>query len=165
MWKTLIAISAGILILGTLFKLWTVLRRRAVLDGFDEAALVRVARGVSMKAMVYGTSAFKGLNPRRNNRTVGELILTADRFVISTARGVLVDIGPERGRKFTSVRCTGPGRLVIEGDIPRPEKDPAPWRFELVVEDAVAWADSLAPYVRETEESRRYATAPPWMKP
>ncbi|MBW1881469.1 MAG: hypothetical protein JRJ84_24190, partial [Deltaproteobacteria bacterium] len=88
---------------------------------------------------------------------------TDDRFLLTSNRGLLADLGPDRGRRFTSVRCTGPGRLVIEGDVPRGDDARGLYRFELVLGDAPAWAEALAPFVREDEEGQRFARRPPWM--
>jgi hypothetical protein len=74
---------------------------------------------------------------------------------------VLTELSPTFGRKFTSVRCTGPQRLVIEGDLPRPNGQLGHFRYELVITDAEGWAEALQPFVREGEEADRFALKRP----
>jgi hypothetical protein len=62
---------------------------------------------------------------------------------------VLSDLRPERGRRFTSVRSTGPGRLVIEGDRPGPQGQPGGFRVEVMLADASDWVAALQPFVVE----------------
>lgn len=98
--------------------------------------------------------------PNRTNRVKGNLAITADRFVMATNKGVLADIGHSHGRKFTSVRSTGPGRLVMEGDVPYPDKTTGVFRFEMVVDDAPAWIEALKPFSEETKTAADFSRPP-----
>jgi hypothetical protein len=155
----LISVSFGLLRLAG----W--LRRRRGLATLGEAPLVRVAHGVGIRIHLAGTRALHGLAPNRAHRGHGDLALTADRFLIGSTHGVLADLGPGHGRRFRSVRCTGPGRLVIEGEIPSPQGAPGLYRFDIVVDDAQAWAAALQPFVEVNETTARFATAPPVASP
>ena len=110
-----------------------------------------------MRVLVQGTRALPGMKASSANRTIGDLVLLADRFVLTTGRGVLADLRTDRGRRFTSVRCTGPGRLVIEGDVPGPNPDKKGlYRVEMILDDAGDWAEVLKPWVRE--DAGRFAS-------
>lgn len=126
------------------------LRRRAR-GRLEPDRILREARGVTIRVLLYGMPPMLGLNPKRTNRLRGDLLLTDDRFLIATNRGLLADLGPDRGRPFSSVRCTGPGRLVIEGARPRPDGRQGLYRFELVLDDAETWAEALRPFTKPTD--------------
>ena len=158
---TSVLIVLGIVIMGGVSaKSWTWLRRWRVISQIPADRIEHIERGIGIRALLYGVPPMLGLNPRRTNLTTGDLVLTKDRFVLTSGRGVLADLGPERGRRFTSARCTGPSRLVIEGDIPRPDGGLGQYRFELVVADASGWAKLLSPFVREGEDGDRFTSLP-----
>jgi hypothetical protein len=159
--KALIIVLVAVTALLALRRGWGLWLRRRSLAQIRGVPIVREAHGVTIRALLYGTPPMLGLNPKRTNHLVGDLVLTGDRFVLASNRGLLADLGPGRGRRFTSARSTGPGRLVIEGDVPYPDGDKGLYRFELVVDDAADWADALAPFVREDAEGRRFARRPP----
>jgi hypothetical protein len=163
MWKPVVLILVALTALAALRRSWGWLLRRRALAGLDPEGVLRLERGVPIRALLYGTPPMLGMNPKRANRLKGDLALTEDRFLLTSSRGLLADLGPEHGRRFTSVRCTGPGRLVIEGDVPRSDGAKGLYRFELVVDDAPGWAEALSPFVREDEEGRRFARRPPRM--
>ncbi|MBT3220220.1 MAG: hypothetical protein HN348_14115 [Proteobacteria bacterium] len=155
------------IVLGTLFGLavagkgyqflirWQALRRIPVSER------VRVAKGLSIRVLIHGARNFAGMNPRKLNRTKGDMVLGKDHFLIVSSRGVLADLRPDRGRRFTSIRCTGPHRLVIEGDSPRTDGQMGLYRFELVIDDASGWAEALQPWVRSGESNKLFAVKPP----
>jgi len=163
MWKPVVLILVALTVLAALRRSWGWWLRRRGLAALGQEQLLRLERGVPIRALLYGMPPMLGLNPKRTNRLKGDLALTGDRFLLTSNRGLLADLGPDHGRRFTSVRCTGPGRLVIEGDTPRADGSRGLYRFELVVEDAPGWADALSPFVREDEEGRRFARRPPRM--
>lgn len=161
MGEAAVIVIVAVVVLGGVLQLRSVIVRRRALARLGDAPITRSARGVSMRVLLQGR-AFAGMNPRRANRTRGDLVLTADRCLLSTNRGVIADIGPERGRLFTSARCTGPGRLVIEGDVPRPDGPPTLYRVDITHPDALAWVDALAPFVRAPAEGApAFARKPP----
>lgn len=122
---------------------------------------VREARGVTMRVLVQGTQAFPGMSTRNANRTRGDLVLGRDRFVLATNRGLLADLGPGHGRAFTSVRCTGPGRLVIEGDAPSSSGTTGLYRIEITMPDAEGWAEALQPFSRKPRHGASLTTMQP----
>ena len=137
---------------GVGLKLMSWWRRQNALAGIEPDQIVRERRGVSMRVLVQGTRALPGMTTNKANRTTGDLVLLADRFVLTTGRGAIADLRDGRGRRFTSVRCTGPGRLVIEGDVPNPNGKSGLYRVEMMLEDAGEWADALQPWVQEGAE-------------
>ena len=158
MWKAALVVAGLLFILGAVLKGWTVIRRRRALAVLDPAGVLRLQRDVTITALLYGVPAMMGLDPRRRNRTRGDLAMTESRFLIASARGVLADIQRDGGSHMTSARCTGPMRLVLEGDIALPDRV-GRFRYDLVIPDAEGWAAALRPFVRHTEDSRRFAEA------
>jgi len=156
--EALIIALVAVTALLALRRAWGLWLRRRSLARLQGVPIVREAHGVTIRALLYGTPPMLGLNPKRTNHLVGDLTLTADRFVLASNRGLLADLGAGFGRRFTSVRCTGPGRLVIEGDVPYPNRERGLYRFELVVDDAAGWAEALSAFVRED------ASAPPFAR-
>ncbi|MCB9677476.1 MAG: hypothetical protein H6737_20375 [Alphaproteobacteria bacterium] len=155
MLQSLAVVLAVVIGAGALLQGLTWARRERIVRSIDPASVVRQARGVSLRILTQGQVTLPGMNPGRANRTRGDLVLTADRFLVGSARGVLVDVGPG-GRKLRSVRSTGPGRLVIEGG-DRPDGVGGSWRIELVLDDAAAWVAALAPHCMGESE---FATLP-----
>jgi len=151
MLQSLAVVLAVIIGAGALLKGLSWARRERIVRAVDADSIVRSARGVSLKVLTQGETTLPGMSSSRANRTSGDLILTADRFLIGSARGVLVDIRPGR-RRLASARTTGPGRLVIEGDSPSRSGAPGGFRIELVMEDARAWVEALTPFVTEDAE-------------
>jgi hypothetical protein len=99
--------------------------------------------------MLRGSRPYIGLIPNRTNRTTADLALSQDRFIMATNHGVLVDLSCDRGRRFSSVRCPGPGRLVFEGTLPQMSGPSGTYRIEMVVADADGWARALTPFADE----------------
>lgn len=149
---TLITLLAG---LGVSMR-WR--RHRAVARLTD---VRRLARGATVRVTIVGTNNFFGFDPSRLGLTIGDLALTDREFVLATNRGVLVSLDTEERRRFTSARCTGPGRLVLEGDLPQASDRPAHYRLEVAVDEAEQWAEALIPFVAAPAEGRRFATRPP----
>jgi hypothetical protein len=153
--QAIAVVIALMFISGGTVKLWAFVQRRrraAVI-----ADPVMVERGVSMRIELHGARLLRGLDPRRAHLTHADMVLGADRFVIAANRGTVADVG-SKGGSFSSVRSTGPARLVIEGVIPVANGPDGLYRFEIVVADATRWVELLSPFVVETEESRRFGT-------
>ncbi|HHO50262.1 MAG TPA: hypothetical protein ENK18_05155 [Deltaproteobacteria bacterium] len=149
---------------GGVLKGWSWWVRTRPLRALSADAVQRLARGTTLRVMVRGTSVLPGMRPNRTHRTTGDLALTADRFLITSNRGTLVDVGASHGRAFDSVRCTGPGKLVIEGSVSRPDGRSGLYRIEASLPDAAPWASALQPYVEAPEGGPRYAVTPPWLQ-
>lgn len=148
MWESL-AIIAGVLFAsGLALRSMGWLVRTRGLRRLGEAQRVREARGVDLRLMIQG-QALRGFRPGRTHVLRGELVLTEDRLLLSTQRGIALD---ERvGGSLVSVRCTGPARLVLEGEQPARDRSKAPtlYRLELVLPKAGAWARAIGPLCRE----------------
>ncbi len=167
MWEASIVVAIGLTLLlvgRRIFGLW---RRNQALGRLKEANVIRQTRGVRIAGLLTNAPAISGMNPRRRNIMTGDLALTPNRFVLVSNRGLLADVGiadggvDAHGRLFTSVRCPGPGRLLIEGDIPLMGKPAGLFRFEISTKDAMEWAQALRPFVLQTDDSKHAAVKPP----
>lgn len=126
-----------------------------------DATITRRAHGVDLRVLLFRTRVFHGMLPGRTHLATGDLYVGPERFLMSTDKGVLADLATGRGRRFRSVRCTGPGRLVIEGDVPVPDGPPGLYRFELVIDDAPAWAEALQPFVEPGADAVAFGSFAP----
>ena len=160
MWMSLgVTIAVVALAAGAMrFRSWY--RRYRVLQTLGDAQLLRIERGVSMRILMGRAKALPGMNPNRANRTRGDLALTADRCLITSGRGTLADLRPGKGRRFAAVKCPGPGRLVIEGDVPGSDGIAGHYRIDMRIDDAQGWARALSAYVREDGSTVIYGEAP-----
>jgi hypothetical protein len=159
--NALVALAAVLALLGVASNLVGRWQRHRALGRVPIPDRVRVGRDITIRVHLTGVPSFAGLDPERLNILRGDIVLGRDRLVLASGRGILADLGAEHGRRFTSARCTGPERLVLEGDVPRADGALGYYRFELVVEGAEAWAEALAPFVRDSEDGARYAIRPP----
>lgn len=141
-------------------RLWRTLRRQRALRGIAVQEATRQARGVRVAGLLENLPPIKGLNPRRRNMMIGDLLLFEGRFVLGSDRGLMADAGAHSGVEFSSVRCPGPGRLVIEGELPSPRGGTGLYRFEITVDDAREWARELQVFVRE--DARLGGSTLPW---
>lgn len=122
------------------------------------APLVRERRGVDLRITLWRTRGWLGLEPGRAHPARADLLLTADRFLVASDLGVLADVGPGAVAPLRSARCTGPSRLVLEGDVPGVTDAVGRWRMELVLEDAPAWATTLTPFVTPDDDGPRFGS-------
>jgi hypothetical protein len=159
-WQAVGIVVLAVAVVGAVMRGWTWWLRERAVRSVPADQIRRAARGVSLRVMVRGSHALPGMNPARANRTRGDLILTDDRFVLASGRGTLADLRAGAGRRFTSARTTGPGRLVIEGDRPGPHGEPGLFRVEIFHPDAEAWAIALRPFVEAAPDAPPYASAP-----
>jgi len=142
-WMGIVVVIGLAVAVGAVFRGMGRMRRRRGTARIPPALRVRQARGVRVRVEVEAGSVFPGMNAARRNITTGDLALSADRFVLSTERGVLVDVSEMGGRRLGAARCTGPGRLVLEGDRPRLDGSRGSFRIELALDDAESWAEAL----------------------
>ena len=154
MTKAVIVVLVALTLLGVARQLAGWWRRERVVRGLDASTVRRMVRGVSMRVLVTGVKHWRGLDSRRRTGLTGDLVLQEGRFLLVTDRGVLLDLAADGDQGIRSARCTGPGRLVIEGETGR---DDGLYRFEMVVQDAQGWAADLAPFARG-EEGARFAS-------
>ena len=143
-----LVVFAALFVVGSGVRGMGVLLRRSAAGRIPAQQRKRAARGIRVRGQVDGPNVLPGMNPSRSNVTTADLVLSEDRFVLASERGVLIDVGVSRGVPLGSARCTGPGRLVIEGDVPRMTGVPGRYRLEMALDDAEGWAEDLARFVR-----------------
>lgn len=100
----------------------------------DEPVVMEV-RGVPARVFV-DASVLAGPAAGKLNRAQADIVLTEARLLVATHQGRLLELAAGAGG---SVRCTGPGRLVIEGERKR-VSGPSKVRIEVLTADAEAWA-------------------------
>jgi len=149
MTQAFVIVVVALTAVGTVLQLHGWWQRQRSLRSIPSGEILHMARGVSVRVMVQGPTGMPGIKQRRGNRTRGDLVLTEDRFLITSRRGTLADIRVGTSRLLSSVRCPGPDRLIIEGDVPRAVGRVGLYRFEIVVTDADAWVMRLADFVRD----------------
>ena len=115
--------------------------RERVWRQMEPLDLRRVTRHVWVWVLVTGTPRWRGFDARRRSRVRADLYLLEGRFVLSSEAGTLLDVRAG-GAGLRSVRCTGPGRLVVEGPV---RDSQGLFRLEVVLPDAQGWARDLAP--------------------
>ncbi len=112
--------------------------------------VVREARNCGSRVFV-STDVIGGPRAGRINRSPADLVMTDKRLLIATRHGRVLELTAGTGG---SVRCTGPRRLVVEGD--RPQKDGVMHvRAELIVNDADVWAALAAERLDTTTRALR----------
>lgn len=151
--QALLVVVGSLVLIGAIMKGISWFRRTSLTRAIPEDAIVRQLRGTSMRVLTQGPPVLPGMSNRKANRTIGDLLLMKDRLLLVCNRGTLLDIREDRGRKLSSARCTGPGRLVLEGEIAVPSGVAGQYRIELSAEDAPDWARALAPYVDSDAET------------
>ena len=140
---TLVALAgllAGLLAAGRL-------RRRSIFAEVAQGQATKAAHAVTCGLLVHGTRKLLGFEPNAVHHLQVDLVLAPARFGVVCDRGLLVDARID-GARLTSARCTGPGRLVVEGDVPSPHAVVPKFRLELTLPDAEGWATALAPWCK-----------------
>ncbi|MCB9668599.1 MAG: hypothetical protein H6734_03895 [Alphaproteobacteria bacterium] len=146
MWAGVAVVLGGSILAGATLKGLSWGRRQRMIRTVDPESIVRQVRGASLRVLVEGPAALPSMSRSKANRTVGDVLVTADRLLVVCGRGTLVDIRPGKGRPLGSVRSPGPGRLVMEGTVPAASGPDGSFRIELVVDDAPGWVEALAPF-------------------
>lgn len=143
---TLVALAALLLILLAAARV----RRLQLVAQVAQGGTVRATSSIPCGLVVHGTSKLLGFEPDTLHHLDVDLVLTEARFAVVCGRGLLVDARLD-GARLTSARCTGPARLVLEGDVPSPHALTPKLRLELTVADAQDWATALAPWCKGNE--------------
>ena len=143
----LFVVLGSIVLVGAIMKTIAFVRRSRLTHDFPEDAIVHQQRGVSMRVLIQGPPVFPGMSTSKANRTLGDLVLLEDRFVLACNRGKLLDLQPAHEQMLSSARCTGPGRLVLEGALAVPAGVTGHYRIEVATERAKQWAEALEPFV------------------
>lgn len=163
MWPAVLIVALGVsLVFG--LRRWLGIQARRRVTSRIEGERIRTANGVSVAALVSTTSPFRGLRPHRRNRAVGDVVLTSERLVVATTRGVWVDVSVGKGRPLTAVKAPGPRQLVLEGDLPASDGNPGSWRVELLIDDAGGWAEAVTPFAATDDDGRPAVTIAPWSR-
>ncbi len=149
-WVGILAIAGVAIGLGAAIRGAGALRRRRGTRRIPPALRTRQAQRIRVRVEVDASSVLPGMNAARRNVTTADLALSEARMVLSSERGVLLDLTAGRSRPLRAARCTGPGRLVLEGDAPRMNGEVGQFRIELAIDHAEAWASDLRRYVSPT---------------
>jgi len=104
---------------------------------------IRAARGISVTLLMSDIPTRTGLKAGRPHVLRVDMVLGENGLAVALGRGPLLQITKERGRTPDSARCPGPGRLVVEGSIPKPSGQVGHWRMDAAVPDAKEWVDAL----------------------
>lgn len=151
-----LAVFAGIVSAGALLRGYGLLvRRRALARLPDRATRVQ---GFTLRIMARGRHGLPGVSSGRTQRTTGDLGYTDDRLLLASNRGVLVDMRADGGRFLTSVRTTGPGKIVVEGETPGASGPVGTFRLELGIAEPAAIVADLQRFVRPPEGRPAFGT-------
>jgi len=146
----ILAILLSFAILAGLAGAMTLSRRQRRLRAsrVPDNEVVKIARGVPARLFV-DQDVLDG--PRKGiiNRSPADLVLTASRLIVATRHGRVLELTRANPG---SVRCTGPRRLIIEGERLR-KQGSMKVRLELIVDEAELWSAMAA----ERLESARSA--------
>ncbi len=150
MWTATLAVIVGVIAAGAALKTvgWT--RRYRALRTVPPSEIRRAARGIPLRVFVDGPTGLPSMTPHRANRTIGDLVLTDDRLILVSTRGVLIDLKLGSGRALHSIRAPAPLQLIVEGRVPHAAGGVASFRIEATLPDAERWAHELEPF-REPE--------------
>lgn len=110
------------------------IRRLEATQPADDEAVLRVARGVTIRLYVE-QDVPGGPAAGVANLMPADLMLSPRRLIVGTHQGKMLEITPGAD---ASVRTTGPRRLVIEGNRPR-MGGPMRVRAELLLDEPEAW--------------------------
>jgi hypothetical protein len=114
-------------------------QRRVKASAVPAAHVIKEARKVPARVFV-DKDMVGGPQQGRTNRSQADLVLTDGRLLVATHQGRVLEL---TSRNPGSVRCTGPRRLILEGE--RLQKEGVmKVRVELICDDAQSWADVAA---------------------
>jgi hypothetical protein len=125
-------------------------RARAEATRIEGEPVVLETRGVTARVFVDQTM-LAGPQAGKVNRAPADLILTPERLLVATHQGRLLELKKGSGG---SVRCTGPGRLVLEGRKPRAKAE-----MKIRVEVLTDKAEQFASRAHELLQTSRSAVA------
>ncbi|GEM_PF-2251751 len=138
--KTLGFLIVGLSLVGLGLLSALVRRRRRVRAATVPAEhVLRQARKLPARVFV-DRDVVGGPQKGRTNRSQADLVLTQGRLLVATHQGRVLELTT---RNPGSVRCTGPRRLILEGE--RLQKAGLmKVRIELICDDAEAWVELAA---------------------
>ncbi len=137
------------------FGLWRRHRGRALIP---REAVVREVLAVDLRVVLFRTHGFLSLAPGPSHPARGDLVLSSEAVVLASDLGLLLHLHEGCRATLTSARCTGPGRLVLEGQVDEDDIKPGRYRYELVVTDPNGWVAALAPWVRPDPDTPAFGS-------
>jgi hypothetical protein len=126
-----IIVFGALIAVATVFNAWRKSRRKRGSALPDGEAVARMVEDVAVR--LYVNVTIPGGPRAPGGRDRAQLVLSDQRLILATGHGRVLEIDAERPG---SVRCTGPRRLVVEGQHPTGR---AEVRAELAVDDAEGW--------------------------
>ena len=155
MWQAWVLVLSTLLLVGMVRRLRGRAIRYRALRRLATGETVRALHGVSLRVLVEGSTALAGMKRGRSNRTRGDLVVTQERVVLVCNRGTLLNRGRGDGGPPWEVRCTGPGRLVLEASLSDRHRKNARFRVEFSeLDDADGWVTLLRTYAARPSSSR-----------
>ena len=124
-------VLGALVVVAVLFQAWRSSRRNrgARLDPAE--AVIRQTEDIAVR--LYVNRNIPGGPRAPGGRDRGRMVLSDQRLILTTGHGRVLEIRSDRPG---SVRCTGPRRLVIEGQHPSGRADV---RAEVAIDDAEGW--------------------------
>lgn len=152
----LLGIIVAVVASWVLWRLWRRSRRTAAMRSLGRS--LRQTRDVRFRVL----AAPNALPLARASVThdTGDLVMTADRFLLLSDRGSWLSLGAG-ARPLEFARCPVHGLLLLEGSTALPEGR-ASFRIELSLPDAADWASLLQVFVQAPPGAPTYAVRPPW---
>ena len=153
MWQAWLVVLSALVLVGLSRRVYGRLIRYRALQRLPVSERLRAAHGVGLRVLVEGSTALAGMKRGRSNRTHGDLVVTRERVLLVCNRGVLLDRRRQDGGPLWEVRCTGPGRLVLECLISQNKGRRSSFRVDFSELDKAAdWASLLQGYGAEKRE-------------
>ncbi|MEN0066584.1 MAG: hypothetical protein AAGA48_30910 [Myxococcota bacterium] len=151
-----LAVLAGLIAAGGALRAYGALTRRRALAGLSDGATL--LRSFTMRVMARGRHGLPGIAAGRTHRTTGDLGYDEQRLMLTSNRGVLLDLRSDGGRTLHSVRSTGPGKLVIEGEALGASGPAGQFRIELAIPQAGDVAQALQRFAKASADGPAFAT-------
>ncbi len=133
-----LVVAASLVGLG-LVSAWVRRHRRVKAADIPDGLVRKQARKVPARVFV-DKDVVGGPQAGRTNRSQADLVMTEGRLLVATHQGRVLEL---TRRNPGSVRCTGPRRLILEGERIQ-KKGVMKVRVELICDEAQAWADLAA---------------------
>jgi hypothetical protein len=129
-------VFGALVVVAILFQAWRTSRRNRGAIISPEEMVVRDIEDIAVR--LYVNRNIPGGPRAPGGRDRGRMVLSGQRLILSTGHGRVLEIRADRPG---SVRCTGPRRLVIEGQHPSGRADV---RAEMAIHDAEGWQEAAA---------------------
>ncbi len=141
-----IGLALGILLVGILAAraIRRHLLRQQAYTRIGHGRILRRAEKVPMTVLLHRTGPILGMKPGKEHAVRANLAVSDDRFILACDKGVLVDLGPRRGRMLSDVRATpSENKLVLEGTVSSMTGPDGTYVLSLRVPDAEGWVQTL----------------------